>query len=83
MTGHGPGALSKAQRLALVTLALSLDELSLQRCCEVLPGNVFEPGTLREAIRLLEARSLGRGNPQPLEVMDAGTAIAADLAWLQ
>ena len=66
----------------LVTLAIALDELGFPRCTEVLPGNVSEPGTLQEAIRLLEARAPA-GAPKPLAVMDAGIATAANLAWLR
>ena len=61
----------------LVTLALAVDEAGCPRCSEVLPGNGSEPGTLKDAIKRLEARS-PRGAAKPLAVMDAGLSTEAN-----
>jgi len=55
----------------LVTLALVLDEDGFAKASRVFPGNVGEPGTLREILKELQAdRSLF----PPTIVMDAGVA---------
>ena len=60
--GHTHGELprfgrSKQKRddCPLITLALALDGAGFPRSCEILPGNVSEPGTLEDALARLEA----------------------------
>ena len=65
----------------LATLALALDEAGFPRCAEVLPGNVAEPKTLRDAIARLSRAGTG-GGPKPTVVMDAGIATEENLTWL-
>ena len=66
----------------LVSLALALDGAGFPRRCEILPGNVSEPGTLQEALQRL-AGTCGEGAARPTVVMDAGIASAANLDWLR
>ena len=86
--GHMHGALprfgrSKQKRddCLLVTLALALDGAGFPRSCEVLPGNVSEPGTLEDALARLEA-VCGDAAPKPTVVMDAGIATEENITWL-
>ncbi len=65
----------------LVSLALALDGAGFPRRCEVLPGNVSEPGTLKEALNKL-AGPQDSEDPKPTVVLDAGIASEANLAWL-
>ncbi len=65
----------------LATLALALDEAGFPRSAEVLPGNVSEPDTLRDAIARLAKVAPGDG-PKPTVVMDAGIATESNLEWL-
>ena len=64
----------------LVTLGLVLDSAGFPRTCEVLPGNVSEPSTLKDAIERLEATT---GAHKPTVVMDAGIATEANINWLE
>ena len=66
----------------LVSLALALDGAGFPRRCEILPGNVSEPGTLQEALQRL-AGTCGEGAERPTVVMDAGIASEANLDWLR
>ena len=75
---------SKQQRhdCPLISLALALDGSGFPRRCEVLAGNVSEPGTLQPILERLDA---GRqdGAPRPTVVLDAGIASAANADWLR
>ena len=66
----------------LVSLALALDGSGFPRRCEILPGNVSEPGTLQPVLERLDA---GRSEdaPRPTVVMDCGLASEENLAWLR
>ena len=86
--GHMHGELprfgrSKQKRddCLLVTLALALDGAGFPRSCEILPGNVSEPGTLEDALARLEAVCAGAA-PKPTVVMDAGIATDENITWL-
>ena len=86
--GHAHGELprfgrSKQKRddCPLITLALALDGAGFPRSCEILPGNVSEPGTLQDALARLEAVCGGTA-PKPTVVMDAGIATEENIAWL-
>ena len=86
--GHTHGELprfgrSKQKRddCPLITLALALDGAGFPRSCEILPGNVSEPGTLHEALARLEAVCGGTA-PKPTVVMDAGIATEENIVWL-
>ena len=63
----------------LVTLGLVLDGAGFPRTCEVLPGNVSEPGTLKKAMERLETTVKDH---KPSIVMDAGIATEANIRWL-
>lgn len=65
----------------LVTLALALDGAGFPRRCEVLAGNVSEPGTLQDALTRLAGPQAGAGS-RPTVVLDAGIASEANLTWL-
>lgn len=65
----------------LVTLALALDGAGFPRSCEILPGNVSEPGTLEDALARLEA-VCGATAPKPTVVIDAGIATEENITWL-
>ena len=65
----------------LVTLALALDGEGFPRRCDVLPGNVSEPGTLQGALEKL-AQDTGAPGPRPTVVLDAGIATQANIEWL-
>lgn len=67
----------------LVTLALSLDGAGFPRGCEVLPGEVSEPTTLRAALERLEAEAGAGAGPRPTVVMDAGIATEENIGWLR
>ncbi len=60
----------------LVSLALTLDASGFPRNVEILPGNVSEPGTLRQAIENLSDET-------PTVIMDAGIATEQNLAYLK
>ncbi len=60
----------------LVTLALTLDASGFPRNVEILPGNVSEPGTLKQAIEKLKDK-------MPTVVMDAGIATEENVAYLK
>ena len=86
--GHTDGELprfgrSKQKRddCPLITLALALDGAGFPRSCEILPGNVSEPGTLEDALARLEAVCGGTA-PKPTVVMDAGIATEENIVWL-
>ena len=86
--GHTGGELprfgrSKQKRddCPLITLALALDGAGFPRSCEILPGNVSEPGTLHDALARLEAVCGGTA-PKPTVVMDAGIATEENIVWL-
>ena len=86
--GHTDGELprfgrskQKRNECPLVTLALALDGAGFPRSCEILPGNVSEPGTLQEALARLEAVCGGTA-AKPTVVMDAGIASEENIAWL-
>ena len=86
--GHTHGELprfgrSKQKRddCPLVTLALALDGAGFPRSCEILPGNVSEPGTLDDALARLGAVCGGTA-PKPTVVMDAGIASKENIVWL-
>ncbi len=66
----------------LVTLALALDGAGFPRRCEVLAGNVSEPGTLQDALTRLAGPQAGEGD-RPTVVLDAGIASEANLTWLR
>ena len=66
----------------LVSLALALDGAGFPRRCEILAGNVSEPGTLRDALERL-AGAEGRERAKPTVILDAGIASEANLAWLR
>ena len=87
--GHMHGELprfgrSKQKRddCLLITLALALDGAGFPRSCEILPGNVSEPGTLENALARLEAVCGGTA-PKPTVVMDAGIATEENITWLR
>lgn len=64
----------------LVTLALVLDEDGFPKASRVFPGNVGEPGTLREILKELQAdRSLF----PPTVVMDAGVATEENIELIR
>lgn len=78
----------------LVTLALVLDGSGFSRRSRIFPGNVSEPGTLRQMIDSLRTPSdpgHEQGNDQqelelrrvPTIVMDAGIASEENIAWLR
>lgn len=76
----------KRRDCPLLTLALVVDEDGFPKASRVFPGNVGEPGTLKEMLQaLLEVR----GEPFPLlktkptVVLDAGVATAENLALIQ
>ncbi len=86
--GHTHGELPRFGRsrqkrddCPLITLALALDGAGFPRSCEILPGNVSEPGTLEDALVRLEAVCGGTA-PKPTVVMDAGIATEENIAWL-
>ena len=86
--GHTHGELprfgrSKQKRddCPLITLALALDGAGFPRSCEILPGNVSEPGTLEDALARLGA-VCGAAAPKPTVVMDAGIATEENIVWL-
>lgn len=86
--GHTHGELprfgrSKQKRddCPLITLALALDGAGFPRSCEILPGNVSEPGTLDDALARLGAVCGGTA-PKPTVVMDAGIASKENIVWL-
>ncbi len=60
----------------LVTLALTLDGSGFPRSAEILPGNVGEPGTLKQAIENLKGAT-------PTVIMDAGIATEKNIAYLK
>ena len=66
----------------LVSLALALDGAGFPRRCEILAGNVSEPGTLRDALERL-AGAEGRERAKPTVILDAGIASEANPAWLR
>jgi transposase len=61
----------------LVTLALVLDTDGFPKRTEVFPGNISEPGTLKEIISCLSPET------RPLIVVDAGIATEDNIAWLK
>ena len=66
----------------LVSLAMALDGSGFPRRCEILAGNVSEPGTLQPVLeRLDEGRASGA--QRPTVVMDAGIASAENVGWLR
>lgn len=65
-----------------VTLGLTLDTEGIPRRSETLPGNVFKPGTLAEAIRHLERLPQDEG-ARPTVVMDTGLSSEQTIAWLR
>jgi transposase len=76
----------KRRDCPLLTLALVLDEDGFPKASRVFPGNVGEPGTLKE---MLQALLSTRSQPFPLlkikptVVLDAGVATADNLALIQ
>ncbi len=66
----------------LVTLALLLDGVGFPRSCEILPGNISEPGTLQDAMGRLEA-VCEDSSAKPTVIMDAGIATEENLTWLR
>ena len=82
-TGGHPGELLKFGRskekrsdYPLVSLAMVLDGSGFPRTAQILPGNISEPDTLKQAIRQLSGA-------KPTVVMDAGIASEANLAYLK
>jgi transposase len=61
----------------LVTLALVLDTDGFPKRTEVFPGNISEPGTLKEIISCLSPET------RPLIVVDAGIATEDNITWLK
>jgi transposase len=70
----------------LLTLALVLDEDGFPKASRVFPGNVGEPGTLKEMLAALQG-DLRKAAPllasRPTVVMDAGVATAENLALIR
>ena len=66
----------------LVSLAMALDGFGFPRRCEILAGNVSEPGTLQPLLERLDDERQ-EGAPRPTVVCDAGLASAANLSWLR
>ncbi len=66
----------------LVSLAMALDGSGFPRRCEILAGNVSEPGTLQPLLERLDDERQ-EGAPRPTVVFDAGLASAANLSWLR
>ena len=66
----------------LVSLALLLDGAGFPRSCEILPGNISEPGTLQDAMGRLEA-VCEDSSAKPTVIMDAGIATEENLTWLR
>jgi transposase len=67
----------------LLTLALVVDEEGFPKASKVFPGNVSEPGTLREILRGLkkrESRQILLFTEKPTIVIDAGIATEENLA---
>lgn len=60
----------------LVTLGLLLDHEGFPIRSEMLPGNVSEPSTLKDALSRLSAN-------RPIVVLDAGVATEANLSYLK
>ncbi len=60
----------------LATLALTLDGSGFPRNAEILPGNVAEPGTLKQAIESLKGTT-------PTVIMDAGIATQENVAYMK
>ncbi len=84
--GHTDGELprfgrSKQKRDDCPLITLALDGAGFPRSCEILPGNVSEPGTLHEALARLEAVCGGTA-AKPTVVMDAGIATEENIVWL-
>jgi transposase len=67
----------KRRDCPLVTLALVLDADGFSKRTEVFPGNISEPGTLKEIISCLSPET------RPLIVVDAGIATEDNIAWLK
>ena len=79
-------AKNKRTDCPLLTLGMVIDELGFPKTSRILPGNVSEPGTLKEFLNAL------RGEPSEREplpgkgitvVMDAGIATDANIALLK
>ena len=60
----------------LMSLALVLDACGFPKSVDFLPGNISEPGTLKAAVRKLDAAA-------PSIIMDAGIATQENLDWLR
>lgn len=63
----------------LVTLGLVINSQGFIKKSEVLPGNISEPKTLKEAIKKLEYEK----EKPPIIVLDAGFATEENLQWLR
>lgn len=79
-------AKNKRTDCPLLTLGMVIDELGFPKTSRILPGNVSEPGTLKEFLNALRGEP-SEHNPKPGEgitvVMDAGIATDANIALLK
>ena len=66
----------------LVSLALALDGSGFPRRCEILAGNVSEPGTLQPILERLDAGRAAAAQ-RPTVVLDAGIASEENVRWLR
>jgi len=79
-------AKNKRTDCPLLTLGMVIDEQGFPKTSRILPGNVSEPGTLKEFLNALRGEP-SEHNPKPGEgitvVMDAGIATDANIALLK
>lgn len=79
-------AKNKRNDCPLLTLGMVIDEQGFPKTSRILPGNVSEPGTLKEFLKALRGEPSER-NPKPGKgitvVMDAGIATESNIALLK
>jgi hypothetical protein len=79
-------AKNKRTDCPLLTLGMVIDELGFPKASRILPGNVSEPGTLKEFLNAVRGEP-SEQNPKPGKgitvVMDAGIATDANIALLK
>ena len=76
---HFGNSKEKRRDCPLVTLGLVLDTDGFPKRTEVFPGNISEPGTLKQIISSLSPDV----QIKPLIVIDAGIATKENIAWLK
>ncbi len=76
---HRGRSKEKRSDCPLVTMGLVLNEQGFPKRSDIFPGNVSEPGTLKEVINQLNHTKTER----PIIVLDAGFATETNLEWLR